>query len=374
MTAAEPALLMVVGGFLGAGKTTAILAAARHLSAAGRRVAIVTNDQASGLVDTAAARRAAPTVEIAGGCFCCRLPDLEDALARVADEIKPDVILAEAVGSCTDLAATVWQPLRQRGPAPLRLGPLSVVVDGLRLAALARQGQLPRLPAVVSYLFERQLAEADIILMNKIDLLAADERTRVEDHLAATCPGATALPISAASGTGLAAWLGHFADAPESGMRVLDLDYDRYAEAEACLGWLNLEGDLAGVADLRRWLDRFIRAAGELARADEIEIAHVKVWLETPTGSARAHLLAADQPPVTIVHGTPAGLARVIVNARVAASPERLRSLIDAAVAQASADDDARLVTTQVDAFSPARPAPTMRLTPLNREAGSTAQ
>jgi Ni2+-binding GTPase involved in maturation of urease and hydrogenase len=370
MGATESAVLMVVGGFLGSGKTTAILAAARKLATSGARVAIVTNDQASGLVDTAAALGVAPTAEIAGGCFCCRLPDLEGALADLLAESRPDIILAEAVGSCTDLAATVVQPLRQRGVLPVRLGPLSVVADGRRLVDLARGGRLPRLPAVVTYLYERQLAEADLALLNKIDLLTTDERATAEAYLAAACPGATVLPISAATDDGLADWLAHFEPAADAGGRVLDLDYDRYAEAEACLGWLNLEGELIAPTGGVRWLERMLDEVGALAREAGIEIAHVKVWLATPTGAACGRLVDARRPPAIVVQDTPADAARVIVNARAATEPERLRSLVAAALERASEAGDASFAATRADSFSPARPTPTLRLMPVRTAAG----
>jgi Ni2+-binding GTPase involved in maturation of urease and hydrogenase len=370
MAASESTVLMVVGGFLGAGKTTAILAAARGLATSGARVALVTNDQASGLVDTAAALGVAPTAEIAGGCFCCCLPDLEGALADLLAEVRPAIILAEAVGSCTDLAATVVQPLRQRGGLPLRLGPLSVVADGRRLVDLARGGRLPHLPAVVTYLYERQLAEADLVLLNKIDLLTTDERAAAEAYLATACPGATILPVSAASGAGLADWLARFEVAANAGERVLDLDYDRYAEAEACLGWLNLEGELTASTGGVRWLERMLDEVGALAREAGIEIAHVKVWLETPTGAACGRLVDTRRPPAIVVQGAPADAARVIVNARAATEPGRLRSLVAAALARASDAGGASFTATRADAFSPARPTPTLRLAPVRNAAG----
>lgn len=63
--------LHIVGGFLGSGKTMAIIGAAKHMMAYGRRVDVVTNDQGRYLVDTAFFRsEAVPTVEVTGGCFC----------------------------------------------------------------------------------------------------------------------------------------------------------------------------------------------------------------------------------------------------------------------------------------------------------------
>jgi G3E family GTPase len=104
--------LVLVGGFLGAGKTTLLLRAAELLAARGLRVGLVMNDQAADLVDSALARaQAAPVVEVEGGCFCCRFPDLVAALRLLRQTVAPDIILAEPVGSCTDLMATVLRPL-----------------------------------------------------------------------------------------------------------------------------------------------------------------------------------------------------------------------------------------------------------------------
>ncbi|MGH8639249.1 MAG: GTP-binding protein, partial [Burkholderiales bacterium] len=75
---------VMVGGFLGAGKTTALLQAGAHLARTGRRAGLIMNDQSEALVDTALVRsQALPVEEIAGGCFCCRFNSLTDAAARL---------------------------------------------------------------------------------------------------------------------------------------------------------------------------------------------------------------------------------------------------------------------------------------------------
>src|SRR5919106_2067962 len=104
---------VMVGGFLGAGKTTALIRAGEHLARSGRRVGLIMNDQSDALVDTALVRsRHLPVEEIAGGCFCCRFNSLVDAAFRLDRDARPVVFLAELVGSCTDLIATVALPLR----------------------------------------------------------------------------------------------------------------------------------------------------------------------------------------------------------------------------------------------------------------------
>ncbi|MFM8478453.1 MAG: GTP-binding protein, partial [Planctomycetaceae bacterium] len=63
---------IMIGGFLGAGKTTTVSRLARHFMQQGKRIGIVTNDQTSDLVDTQSLRSQGFDVgEVAGSCFCC---------------------------------------------------------------------------------------------------------------------------------------------------------------------------------------------------------------------------------------------------------------------------------------------------------------
>src|ERR1041384_1697472 len=99
---------VMVGGFLGSGKTTAMLRLAEHFTALGRRLGLITNDKSTGRVDTSmVGAKGFPVEEITGGCFCCRFNSLTDAADRLNRAARPDVFLAEPVGSCTDLRATV---------------------------------------------------------------------------------------------------------------------------------------------------------------------------------------------------------------------------------------------------------------------------
>src|SRR6266852_3813702 len=104
---------VMVGGFLGAGKTTTLARLARGYLARGQRVGLVTNDQAQDLVDTNSLRaQGFPVEEVPGACFCCRFDDLIGKVTQLQEKERPDVILTEPVGSCTDLVATVVQPLK----------------------------------------------------------------------------------------------------------------------------------------------------------------------------------------------------------------------------------------------------------------------
>ena len=161
----------MVGGFLGAGKTTLLWESAILLMQQGLRVGLITNDQAPELVDSELLRRQTLQVaEVSGSCFCCNFNGFVEAFQRVKAEGAADVILAEPVGSCTDLSATIMQPLKHYWNAELRIAPLTVLADPMRLNAIL-SGESAGLHPDAAYIFRKQLEESDLILLNKCDLL-----------------------------------------------------------------------------------------------------------------------------------------------------------------------------------------------------------
>src|SRR5688500_12041081 len=230
---------VMVGGFLGAGKTTALFRAGEHLQARGLRVGLIMNDQSDALVDTAIVRsRQLPVEEIAGGCFCCRFTSLAEAASRLERDAAPEVLLAEPVGSCTDLAATVTLPLRHLYGDRYAVAPLSVLVDPDRaLRVLGIEGGRSFSPKVL-YVYRKQLEEAEVLVINKIDVVEPARVAALRDALRRDYPSARVAELSARTGAGLAAWIDSLLGDEGAG-QPLDIDYDRYADGEALLGWLN---------------------------------------------------------------------------------------------------------------------------------------
>src|SRR5579864_7405661 len=172
---AERARYIMIGGFLGAGKTTAMARLARRFTDQGKRVGLISNDQSSGLVDTALLRsKGFPVEEIPGGCFCCRFNSLVEAAKRLTAESRPEVFIAEPVGSCTDLVATVTYPLRKMYGSEFTIAPLSVMVDPIRALRMLSLEQGGKFSDKVIYIYRKQLEEADLILINKCDLLSRE--------------------------------------------------------------------------------------------------------------------------------------------------------------------------------------------------------
>lgn len=354
----------MIGGFLGAGKTTAMLRLAQHLTAQGRRVGLIANDQSYGLADTALlAFHGFPVEEITGGCFCCRFDSLIQAAERLTRRCAPDIFLAEPVGSCTDLRATVQYPLRRMYGDSYRVGPLSVLVDPLRaLRVLGLEPGKVFSPKVI-YVYGKQLEEADIIVINKCDLLAREPSDRLEDALRDRYRRAEVLRVSAREGTGLDRWFAALAAEPASPAPP-DVDYDAYAEGEALLGWLNATIHLTAAApfDGNQLLLDLARRIHRTLSAESIEIAHLKMTF-TPDEDAGhlavLNLVATGREPELahpLEHASSAG--ELILNLRAEGSPDALRQAVEDALAASAA----RAEILHLEHFRPPRPIPTHRI------------
>lgn len=350
-----------VNGFLGAGKTTTLLAAARTLRGRGHRPAIVTNDQGTDLVDTQIARTATDRVaEVTGGCFCCRFEDLAVAVTSLVDA-GADVVLAESVGSCTDLRATVVRPLRREYRDKLRVAPLTTVVDPDRYRLFARAWDLAA-DSDLAYLYHHQLAEADVIAVNKVDAVSPTLLAAVRADLTARFPRSTVVTYSARSGD-----VDALLDAVEQPDRKVDgeLDYDRYAAAEAELAWLNLAVTVTRPAGFRpaAWARAALESLSSACQRSGSMIGHAKLSMTDQGGLTKASLTAAGEPvhldlvpPVTVTS------SRAVLNLRVAMPPTDLDHATAAAITAADTTCDTHSQVEHNTAFQPSYPRPTHRL------------
>ena len=358
--------LILTGGFLGAGKTTLLLAAGQALRARGLRVGIVTNDQSHQLVDTALAARAhLPVAEVAGGCFCCRLPDLLSSLDMLQRTVAPDVILAEPVGSCTDIMATVMRPLAARGEAAAAqaytIAPFTVLVDPLQLARPDR--------GAAEYVYRKQLEEAELIGVTKLDAVEPDLGQATLHRLQQRYGPERVLPLAAASGEGVDAWLDLvLARSSELALR-LDIDYATYAAAEAALGWLNAAGTVE--ADMpfsaRNWLAWLLQMLDAGLSEARGQIAHVKAQVSDGGTVYKASITQSGGPlswDVQEKDGAGGEVRRLefVLNARVEMAPDVLEGVVRAVMAELSPDPAFRYTFTEFACFSPSPPRPTERI------------
>ncbi|WP_460447884.1 cobalamin biosynthesis protein CobW [Alsobacter sp. SYSU BS001988] len=207
-TALQKVPVTIVTGFLGAGKTTLI----RHVleNAGGRRLALVINEFGDVGVDGDILRscgvESCPEeniVELANGCLCCTVADdfIPAIEALLAHERRPDHIIVETSGLALPkplVKAFDWPPIRSR----LTVDGVIAVVDGAAVAAGRFADDPAKLLAQreqdgavdhdnpLEEVYEDQLLCADLVVLNKADLLDADDLARVTAEIGAATPRA----------------------------------------------------------------------------------------------------------------------------------------------------------------------------------------
>lgn len=368
---------IMIGGFLGAGKTTSIQAFARYISGKkNQRVGLITNDQGMGLVDSALGRsNQFPVEEISGGCFCCRFNSLVDAARQLVNSPShevPDVFLAEPVGSCTDLVATVSVPLQQVYGESYVVAPLSVLVDpvrALRVMGLDDQGR--KFSPNVVYIYRKQLQEADHIVINKVDSVTAEQLETLKKALASEFPGTRIFEISAREGTGLEEWFDVLLAEEMDSRRYLDIDYAKYGEGEALLGWLNAtlkisagDEEFDGNALLKEMASSLRLSLAER----DVTIAHLKMTLtpiDDPYEIAAINLVRDDAEPELSHHLLePIDEGELLLNIRAECDARDLKTACEAAFEEIlTGRMGLEYEVSHSEAFQPGMPVPTHRVT-----------
>lgn len=368
-TAPKQARYIMIGGFLGAGKTTAVGKLAKYLTDTGLRVGLITNDQGRNLVDTAMLRaQGFATEEIPGGCFCCRFNSLVDAASKLTEQTRPEVFLAEPVGSCTDLVATVTYPLRRLYGNEFSVAPVSVLVDPVRALRVFGIEPGPSFSEKVLYIYNKQLEEADIVVIAKCDLLASPRLEALRQAIASRFPGKEIIAVSSREGKNLETWYDRIVSGRQAPGSAMEVDYVVYADGEALLGWLNctVQLDSATPFDADAFLESLAAAIQTRLRARQAEVAHLKMTL-SPDGGLGAigvvNLVRSDfVPELSMRLADPVERGQLILNLRAEAAPDVLGTAVREALEEAAAKvPGLRVTLDHLEHFRPGKPSPTHR-------------
>lgn len=368
----RPIRFMMIGGFLGAGKTTTIGKLAAHYVAAGKNVGLVTNDQAYDLVDTHTLRDQGFNVgEVPGACFCCKFDDLIDTVGDLPGAETPDIVIAEPVGSCTDLFATVIQPMKELFGDRFEMGPLIVLLKPSHGKKILAENKGRGFSPKAEYIFLKQLEEADAIVVNKVDRLSDDEQADLLRLVGERFPDADAFGLSAREGIGMERLVEVAGSEPAKRQKLMEMDYQTYAEGEAELGWLNCQVAAKSNSedskfDLDKLVLELVAGIGSRLKDAGAEVAHLKVMGQTLNDSAIANMVSSStESELSLASEIKAASADLLVNARVAASPEELEAAVRAETKALSEVFGAELTVGNMQSFRPGKPEPTHRATSL---------
>lgn len=357
--------LHLVGGFLGSGKTTAIISITRQLISQGKKVGVVTNDQGKYLVDTSFLRsNQIPTVEVTNGCFCCRYEDLEEKLAQLDASSKPDVVFAESVGSCGDIVATVIKPLMELEGSKTPPTSFSVFADSQLLLAFLEGEELPFSENVL-YIFKKQIEEAQILIINKVDLLSESEVDQVYKLAINAFPGKIIRLQNSTSDEDTQIWYQLLkSNSSISNIQPVEMDYERYGKGEAELAWFDQEIKIKQqdgsvfpviISLIEKILNGIVSQKGI--------IGHLKLMISSDQEQVKISIPTIEQPgwKEELLHYQ-GNEAMVLINARVQLSPKQLNAIVSNAVDTLSKIPSVQVVTSSADSFQPGFPNPTHRI------------
>lgn len=256
MSAHLPIPFTVIGGFLGAGKTTLLNRILREN--AGRRIAVIVNDFGAINIDASLVVSAdGETIELSNGCICCSLAaefplTLYPLLER---EPRLDAVVIEASG-----VSDPWK-IGQFGTLPgFRLDGVIVVTDAETVRERAADPRMGR--QIIG-----QLQSADIIVLNKVDLVSTEDVAATRHWLAEVIPGVRIIDAVEAD-VPLALLLGAHADRVGEAHREAMEDHPFESRSWEIAGPI-------GRAQIEAWAAALpaevIRAKGVLALEDDAE-------------------------------------------------------------------------------------------------------
>ena len=353
--------LFLVGGFLGSGKTTAIVNASQHLIKKDQRVAVITNDQGDQQVDSAFVKSfGIPAAEVANGCFCCNYDQLDKHIHSFIKEIQPDIIFAESVGSCTDLVATVAKPFVREMPGCSVV--ISVFADATLFLSLF-EGRVNFISENVQYIYKKQLEEADVLVINKIDLLSSIEVAAINRHLENEFPGKIILYQNSFEEDNIEKWMNVLEQFEPSGRASLDIDYDAYADGEAQLAWLDESMTIiSSQKNAVMIVKEIISQIDHDIKEKNLPIGHLKFFIETGTLKKKVSITSALPLSFYSPEEKDAAQAHLLINARVETGPEVLQQIVNDTLKQMVQKHDCNIMVKKWSAFKPGYPKPLHRI------------
>ena len=325
----------VFSGFLGSGKTTTMIALTRYYTGRYGRAAMISNDLGEGvtLADYRyAALSGCNASEITDECICFCSELLADTLNAYYDD-GCELVISDIPGFGVGALEHVYFGLTEKFPGQFELAPFTVLTEPENVALLRAAPDSDR--AVICH---NQLLEADLIVLNKCDLLDGEACEDALNWLRERYPQAQVLAISAKRGDGLDALAAAMRDG-QAALRHPDIDYDadplQNALGRLCEYYLQYHAmvccnDFDGTAYLKDLAERIqdaVCAAG-------FEIPHMKLLAWGPEGDfGKADLLGVGRPvEISRSFEKPCTELAVILNTSAAIPFQLLDELAEEAV------------------------------------------
>lgn len=330
---------MVVSGFLGAGKTTTMISLAEYMNEHHGETALIANDLGANLVDTNLTQTSGCTVvEIASGCICYQMDNTVDQIRRLRDKDGAVFVMSDIPGCGVGALDHVYHRLAQENADEFILAPFTVIVDPERLRMIMPEQADINLPEELVYLLKLQLEEADLVVLNKCDLLSQEDIDRYTDFLRSACPDIPIIVISAREKTNIDV-LAEFITSHESALKNFSVRHNQeFADAEAKLTWYNrriyLKTNDGSKIDCNAVIEDMIESIRMGLIERKRNVPHLKTFATSGNGDFnKASLIGVDydieyEQKLLRPHKN----LRMIINARAVCESRPLARLMDDAL------------------------------------------
>jgi G3E family GTPase len=180
--------VVIVGGFLGSGKTTTVINMGKYLAEKGKKVAIIVNEIGEIGIDGDVVKKFGfDTKEITNGCICCTLKvGLKTAVNAIMKEYEPDILMIEPTGIAFPSSIKNEFKLMNLSEE-VKVAPLVTLIDGSRFKHLMKEAKNFAI---------RQIVDAEILGINKVDLMDKLETPILEVSIQQLNPGARVVLLS----------------------------------------------------------------------------------------------------------------------------------------------------------------------------------
>lgn len=335
---------MVTSGFLGSGKTTAMIAFSRNINARGLgHAAILANDLGAGNIVDAEFTAAAgiTSLPISGGCICYQHENLVDKLHQL-EAAGANVIFSDIPGCGIGALDHVYLELDDKEKDEFDLLPFTCLVDPERIRMIMPEQADINLPEEMKFLLDAQMAEADLIVLNKIDTISESETENIVNFIKGIYPKKEVMQMSAVMGTGVGEVVDYIlANRSEAVHREIGYGSEAFIAAEEKMSWFNTRVYLQQREDKNLDFNQVIGEIFEGIRAGLKEkhsnVPHLKMFaadsVEELTDFFKASLIGVDYDVIydRKLERQYSSLS-LIINARCAADAAVMAEIVEDAV------------------------------------------
>ena len=331
---------MVNSGFLGAGKTTSMIAFSKCINEKYGKAAILANDLGAGNIVDADYTAASDilTTQIGGNCICYQHENLLDKLNQLVSN-GATVIFSDIPGCGIGALDHVYLQLEEKEPGQFDLMPFTCIVDPERLRMIMPEEAKMNLPDEMCFLLDAQMKEADVIVLNKIDLLTEEEKEARIAFLKSEYPDVPVFAMSARTGEGVSEVVDYLMTHKAAAQhKEIGYGTDAFMAAETLLSWYNRRIFLEQRYDKNVNFNELVADLFEEIRKglkkNNSNVPHLKAFASGESGDfVKASLIGVDYDTV-FDHRLKKQYSAMslIINARAAADSQVMAEVVEDAL------------------------------------------